>query len=226
VRGCWWYLYAGSFASSTLGTRRRVVPGVVVGVGRVQGRGGAVAFVTGPGVRAPDTPPPAHTRHTRAYRTLRLLVCVAHVCVPVCAQGGVNVAIVGGTGFLGAQPQSRIVSTPNPMAGAATPLGTPGGTPLVRGGTGAAARVHGRSRWGVPAFTATPHPPRTHTIPHRACLSPRPPSPLLACLQQPLRCTTTHAPSTRAHACMHEDPPCSCMRAEVCGVFRRTTLSW
>lgn len=51
-------------------------------------------------------------------------------------KGGQNVAIVGGTGFLGAQPISRTVSTPNPMAAAATPLGTPGATPLMRGGTG------------------------------------------------------------------------------------------
>jgi hypothetical protein len=51
-------------------------------------------------------------------------------------KGGQNVAIVGGTGFMGAQPISRTVSTPNPMASAGTPMGTPGATPLMRGGTG------------------------------------------------------------------------------------------
>jgi hypothetical protein len=47
-------------------------------------------------------------------------------------KGGQNVAIVGGTGSMGAQTISRTVSTPNPMASAGTPMGTPGATPLMR----------------------------------------------------------------------------------------------
>ena len=52
--------------------------------------------------------------------------------VGCCRQGGANVELIGGTGFQGAQPQSRVQSTPNPMLeGGATPMGTPGSAALL-----------------------------------------------------------------------------------------------